>query len=387
MLDPDLATQLERYATGLSRPATFLERGITLPFTTPALLGGRVRPAQRRSAELVLANPSGSEGVYILPWAGVLDFCSPTLHDRAVWARVSDLPHLVPRQVREAARAVAAEGYAGREAARAAAAARAGARQDRTLAHYGLLLELVRQGEAEAGGAPARRHRPPPEADTPAGLQARAREVLERLRTDGRIAPAAALDAIEEMAEVFEACGVRRGIAQGRLPALADAIAAMAVELVDGTAAAAATERLCCRLLSQSAELVLRCGRLALNEAHGLLDDIWALLQRWRMAPDSVQQATARAEWIFDGWDMILGLWRGAAPGERGAAVLAMANLVPMIPAEVENWFGFDATSDMEAYRSGLRRWRRTVQVHEDWATGRIVDGTFRTEQLRALCA
>ena len=36
-----------------------------LPFTTPGLLGGRIRPAERGTAELVLANPAGVEGVVL----------------------------------------------------------------------------------------------------------------------------------------------------------------------------------------------------------------------------------------------------------------------------------------------------------------------------------
>jgi hypothetical protein len=386
MPPPELSAVLERYAAGQSRPATFLERGVTLPFTTPLLLGGRIRPAERGAAELVLANPAGTDGVYVLPWAGILDFCTPSLHDRALWARVSELSLLVPRKVRDAAQQVAREGYAGRAAARAAERSCEEARHHRTVVQYGLLLELVRQGELVVEGAASLARRPPPETDTPANVQARAEAVLDRLRRDGRISALAALDSIEELAEAFEVCGLRRGVGTGRLPTLAAAMTTMAAELAEAAAGdASPTERLCQRLLSQSAELVLRCGRLALADAHGLTEDIWTLLQRWRTAPESVQAAIGRAEWIFDGWEVIAGIWRGAAPEERGAAAVEMARLVPMIPAEVKDWLGFDAPGDMEAFRSGLRRWRHTVRAHEDWMTGRITDAASRTEQLRAM--
>ena len=106
--DADLDSLLQRYATGRYRPATFLERGVALPLTTPVLLGARIRPAERAGAELILPNPAGSEGVYILPWPALHDFCAPSLHDRALWERVTALPVLTPATVREAARQVAA---------------------------------------------------------------------------------------------------------------------------------------------------------------------------------------------------------------------------------------------------------------------------------------
>ena len=98
-----------------------------LPFTTPFLLGGRMRRAERGGAELVLAHPAGAEGVYILPWSAMPSLCAPTLHDRALWERAASaaLPELSPAAARRAARAVAESGHAGRDAARAAVAAEA----------------------------------------------------------------------------------------------------------------------------------------------------------------------------------------------------------------------------------------------------------------------
>lgn len=385
MLTQDLATSLEKYAVGRARPATFLERGVSLPFTTPLLLGGRIRPAERGAAELVLANPAGVGGVYVLPWSGALDFCTPSLHDRALWSRVSELPLLVPRKVREAAQRVACEGYAGREAARAAQQAAEQARRARMEIQYGLLLGLVRQGEQELDGG-----RPgwlPPEGDAPANVRARAEALLGRLRRERQLSVPAAIDAIEALGEVYEVCGLRRGLGAGRLPALAASMAAMVGELAEGAGQMPESELLCRRLLAQSAELVLRCGRLALEEAHGLADDMLGLVTRWLVSPASVRAIVGRPEWIFDGWEMIAAAWHGTPARDRRTATLDMARLVPLMPSEVRDWVGFDAPGRMDALRTGLRRWRRSVAVHEDWMTGRIVRATFRAEQLRALCA
>src|ERR1700712_5461419 len=49
-------------------PTTFLERGVAVPFTTPMLAGTRARPAEKQGLELVIPNPSGGRGVYIMAW-------------------------------------------------------------------------------------------------------------------------------------------------------------------------------------------------------------------------------------------------------------------------------------------------------------------------------
>ena len=47
--------------------ATFGERGVSVPFTTPALAGARVRRDARHGLALLVPNPSGGRGIYVLP--------------------------------------------------------------------------------------------------------------------------------------------------------------------------------------------------------------------------------------------------------------------------------------------------------------------------------
>jgi hypothetical protein len=380
MAAPETLPWLARYDAGKYQPVTFLERGVVLPFTTPTLLGGRIRPGERKSPELVLANPAGAEGVYILPWSGMPDVCTPTLHDRALWGRVAQLAILTPRTVRQATRAVAAEGLAGRAAARAAAEAERATKDACTYTHYHLLLELVRQGDPDGQAAPLR-------PGDLAALEQRARAVLVSRRTDSSLSPTAAFEALAELAEVVEPCGLPGDPTRARLPQLAGEIAGVIQDLGRWSELAGPAERSCIRLLSDGAMLTHRCFRLALKELHDQLGDLWTLVQRWRLAPEAVSALAARPEWLLDGWELICGLWRAAGESQRGAALLDMAGLVPMIPGEVGDWMGFDAPGTMEGHRSGLRQWRRTVQPNQDWMSGRIMDLTARNEGLRAHCA
>jgi hypothetical protein len=377
----DTVSKLLRYNAGHYKPVTFLDRGVTLGFTTPVLLGARVRPAERRGAELILHNPAGVEGYYILPWGALPDICAPTMHDRALWTRVAELPILTPAMVRQAMREVALEGHAGRAATHAARQVIERQRTARTMTQYGLLLELVRQGEV------ADASRPPPEHDDPASVQRRARAVLQSRRAAGGMTPANAFETLAALAEAFEPSGLRSDPTGARLPKLIGEIASLTDELFAWGSAGASMERLCSRLLADSAALTLRCARIALGETHAMLDDVWTLILRWQQDPEPIRQLCARTEWLVDGWDMICGLWRNAKPEDRGAAVQDMANIVPVLPAEADTWLGFEADGAMTGHQQGLRRWRRTVQVNQDWTTGRLLQITARNETLRERCA
>lgn len=384
-----------RFDTGAGwRPARFAERGVALPFTTPFLLGGRMRADGRSGAEVVLPHPAGGEGVYILPWSAMPSLCAPTLHDRALWERAATaLPDLSPATVRRAARAVALAGHAGRAAARAAAAAEAERQTTVTTLHYGLLLDLLRRIEpAEDAGAS-----PCAAPDDASRLERRIQAALGRLRQEGGPPPAVSMAALGEIACTLEGCGLRAGGEGGaRLPRLAAALAAM-VTAMEAAAAEAPDDarRAGLRLLAESAGLALRPARAALHAAHALLDDLPALLRRWPEEGADILARLARPEWVLDGWDAIRALWLGPAAGGPAAAsaLRDMALLVPAVPTEAADWTGLDPAARAEALREGLRLWRRAEAAPGDapggasGGAGHLAELTARNEELRALCA
>ena len=126
-------------------PITFLERGVTVPFTTPLLAGTRARPAGRADLELVVPNPSGGKGVYVMRWHAVMALCRPTLHDRMLNERIALLDNVTPRDISRLGRTVAAEGFAGEDASVAAMLADKAERAERLLNNYLLLTAVIAQ--------------------------------------------------------------------------------------------------------------------------------------------------------------------------------------------------------------------------------------------------
>src|SRR5580692_647584 len=135
-------------------PTTFQERGVALPFTTPLLGGARARLSYNRGIEIIVRNPAGGRGVYVMPLNAVTALCRPTLYDKVVSNRIAFLETVTPATVRAIGRTAAAEGLAGEAAMQAArAAAKTDADDHRAVVHH-LLASLIRQVNAGSNAPP-----------------------------------------------------------------------------------------------------------------------------------------------------------------------------------------------------------------------------------------
>jgi hypothetical protein len=375
---PDLRNDLlERFGVAAYQPATFLERGVTVPFTTPFLLGARIRPADTRSAlEVVISNPSGGRGFYIVPWGALPEVCSPTLHDRRLWQRLSDQTAIAPSLVRETARAVAAEGLAGRAAAAAVVQARSEEGAARMRANFLLLLDLIRRTETREEAAI------PPQRDTPANIETRARRAVARFAP--RLGVSAEIIAawLEAIAGAAAGIGVPGDAAPGRMRGLATRLAILAEEVELWIAQSAdPKEQHAAMLVVDAARLTLRCAEAAFRDIDGPLSDTPTLLRAWREDSSDFSRRAVRPDWLLDGWEVICELWRDADPALRVGVLWEMAMLAPVMPREVEEWLGMAEDWDRPT------RMRRVVRANEDWRSGRMLDIVARNERLRARAA
>lgn len=365
---------LERFGAQAYQPATFLDRGVTVPFTTPFLLGARIRPIDTRAGlEVVIANPSGGRGFYIVPWPALTEVCSPTLHDRRLWQRLSDQTGVTPALVREMAHAVAAEGLAGRDAAGAASAARGEEAAGRMRANFMLLLDLIRRSETPEEAAT------PPQADTPANVERRARRAVARIAPRIGVTPEIIAAWLESLAGAFCGVGVPGDSVPSRTRRMARDLASL-VEQVDLWVAQGPDphEQHAAIMVTEAARLTLHCAEVAFRDLDSLLSDTPTLLRAWREDSAGIGRRATRPDWLLDGWQVIVELWRDAAPEMRQGALWEMAFLAPVMPREVEEWLGIEEDWDRPT------RLRRLVRAKEDWRSGRMLDLVARNERLRA---
>ena len=359
------------------QPITFVERGVTMPFTTPMLAGARARPDTRERLEVILPNPSGGRGVYILPWAGVRELCRPTVHDARLQQLVAELKVVTPSLIRRLARQVATEGLAGREAQTAAAARSEADRQDQMVANFQLLMALVEQV------APSREASQVPDRARLAEIAGRAKQTIADIAPTIGWPPEAVAAGLEELAGIFMGVGMGTTIEQARLPKLLRALISVQAETAawaeqhDDDAGQAAA------MVASVAGVTIECARASLADARLMAQGVTALLREWGRGPERISVRVGRSDWLMDGWEQICLIWAAAddAPSRR-LALDEIAMLVPSLPREASEWLGAEIETD------GAARFRRSVNLNQDWRTGAAVfEQVARNEQLRAEAA
>jgi hypothetical protein len=339
-------------------PATFASRGVAVPFTTPMLAGARVRAATHAGIELVVPNPSGGRGIYILNWAGVRALCNPTLHDTMLFRRFSGLGTIDPARVRDVALEVALEGHAGQDAASAAEAAIAHDRAQRLRVHVLLLTGLVEQVDPN-GQAPS-------PSERTADLDRRASTVLHRIAPSlGRPATQLA-SALAAISDLFAPAGVAASDRGARIPRLLIRLDATRTDLCQWLASDADND---IGGLGQAitAAMLRTCdsGQAVLAHTRSVLADPMAVLKRWIADQAGSQALAMRCDWLLDGWERIGLLWLSANPtASRRGVLLEMAPLIPVLPREVMSWTGTHIHP--EAMEHGFR----VTSRDDGWRTG-----------------
>ena len=329
--------------TALHQSATFEERGVSVPFTTPALAGARVRRDERHGLVLIVPNPAGGRGVYVLSWSGIHDMCQPTLHDTMLHGQISTCggKPISPGTVRAAARKVAIDGAAGRPA-------------------YSAAVKAMR-------------------ADLES-CQATKRFLLDALAAQTAVqADATEITALASMADEIgvgpnaERASIALRLAQ--LKTLHAGLSAMSQTGLDETGYASTTLGM--------AALAIRCADKVLATARAQLADIAGLLAGFRLRAADIASVVGRPAWVLDGWELPGLLWSAASGvSAQCAALVEIGQALAMLPREAEHWL--DAPVELEVSQCV----RRTVSTNQDWRTGfSTLDVVARNEHFRAMSA
>lgn len=354
-------------------PTTFLERGAFVPFTTPVLSGARVRPAERQGLELIVPNPAGGRGDYILPWTSARSICRPTVHDVKLTERIGTIRSITPATIREAAREIVAKGLAGRAAVSAANSAIASEAETRIFTKFELLLRIVQQAEPPGTASV------PPDQERPAALEVRAKRVVAIIapiiQQDNEMIAAS----LSELALLFDPIGVGPRATRARLPHAIAMLKLLRQEMLQFPFDTDEQVAGLVQLVVNTADMTLKCVDHTLAQSRGLLEHMVDLLIAWRSDPAAVSRQLARTEWLMDGWDRICRLWSlSTKPADRRDALDEIVTLLPVIPREAGEWVGFYV-------EESPRRTHRLVTGREDWRTGRYVqDRIARNESLIA---
>jgi hypothetical protein len=364
-----------RPPTELRRPATFQIRGVAPPFTTPLLAGARMRIGERSGLELLVANPSGNQGRYILPWAGIGSFCNPTVHDTILVRRISVAGVIDPATIRKAAQDVAIEGFAGPDAQGAALAARRSDDDLRALTHFLLLAELIEQIEP-TGWEPANM------AESTPAFDRRAELVLRRVAPSFGCLTADLAAGVAALAEAFVPIGIKSDDQAARVPRQVARLEATHADLACWLATDSDHD---IGGLGLTVTVAMQAARdnlaAVLTRTRIILADPIMLLKRWISSPVEVLKIAPRCDWLLDGWEPVTLLWQTAASAPaRRAALLEMTQWLPGLPLEVADW------TEGRAHRERTDQGSRIISHNDAWRRGSAALALIqRNESLRAL--
>jgi hypothetical protein len=359
-------------------PITFLERGLAIPFTTPQLAGTRMRPGERVPLELLIPNPTGGRGVYILPSTNLQVLCRPSLHDLRLIMLIAERNGITPSAIRVAALDVASEGLAGREAIAAAHHARQAEQRSLLQTNFEMLLALLRQIDPRPSGEAST------DSESVEALERRAHAAVANVAPELGLAPSDAARLLKALAEVFVPIGVGGSRATARIPALFAGLAELRQEATEWWQTKPDDGALEAALLAMVADLTLRCMRVTMGDAHAMTKDMRGLLHAWHSNEAKIAKRIARSEWLIDGWDRIIQMWRDSrARPSRRDVLDEITQMLPVIPKEAAEWFSIRL--DMQEQ---LLRHRRKIVLYEDWRTGHsLYDEIARNEHALARTA
>lgn len=361
------------------RPRSFAERGLAVPFTTPVLLGARLRLA-RPGLEILVPNPSGGRGLYLLPWADINALCRPTMHDTVLGqalAQALATDAFSPAVLEAVVAGIASHGLAG-EAVAACVRAEAAVRlHTRTETRLALLRGVTAQVEATSADWALRQAASlhsaygPLEAAGPAELEARGLQALTRLAERWNCEPSLLVDRMHWLASLAAEVTAGGDGNPGPLARLPGILRELQTDLrrwaedpqrhapsqpqsendASGSLNAAARAAI---LVAHAAQIIAEAGQKTLAAAQACLADPCAALRASLIftslgssplsSAAALEDMLTRPAWVLDGWAQIVRTWR-AAPAvlSRSQALHDMARQVPTIPEEIETWLGLQA--------------------------------------------
>ncbi len=360
-------------------PASFGERGLAAPFTSPVLAGARLRRAKDFAAastnarapgnvlDVIVPNWAGGKGVYIVSWPAARELFRPTVHDIRLGEALVQSVHLAgdlhPAELRRLTREAARDGLAGRAAAAAAAAAIVRADTRNVESFVILLRELARQlGLALFA-----------QAGTGATLAAAAHR-LDR--------PEAALAAtLRELAPHFAEAGLAEASAAAPIPQLIALVRSLQGGAGHPGLAAGGPGAAALAHVGAHAKLMVVLADKAVGMVRARANALPALVTAASAQRADTMAHLERPSWIVDGWEPIALLLRTTPAGAGRAAVLAeAAALVPALPDELDRWLDFPAGTAARASagsRPGLA----------GPAAASTLDAVARNEHIRMLAA
>lgn len=356
-------------------PATFEERGVVAPFTTPTLAFSRVRADGREGLEILIPGLSGSSGVYVIAWAAVREMFRMTVHDRALHEAIDSAKATTPRAMRHCTNETALSGLAGPDAIECAKAALLQEENERLLTNFYLISSVVDRLAATPAKLTVA------ELSSPQG-QRRVRQILDDIAQRLGASSERLYRSLEVWSDLIAPIGLSVMPHECRLRRLMKRLEGFRMNAAEWGRRSNADPDGLSFLAADVAKLTLDIGYPIVAEVDAFTTDLGATLTGWDAAERAIKNRVDRLSWLLDGWEHVLTIWDGVVESPIWEQVEAMEEIVrtlPLAPTKELELLKNKAWGDLE---NALRRFVKPMQ---SWKSGDVdIELLLRVEQRRA---
>ncbi len=356
-------------------PATFEERGVVVPFTTPMLAFARARSDGNSGLEIIVPGLSGGSGVYIIGWASVRDVFRMTVHDRAFHDMIETKKAKTPRDMRRCAHEIALTGLSGPDAIDAAEKAIAQEENERLLTNYYLVNSVVKNmAKVDVQLSVA-------ELSSPAG-QKKVRAIMAGIATDLKVSSEQLYADLEKWSDLIAPIGIASMPHECRLRRLMTRLKSFRMNISAWGRNSNADPDGISFLAADVALLTIDVGETLMGEIDDHANDLKTALSKWQTVGREIGQRMNRISWLLDGWDHVLSLWDDVIEApihEQVDALEEIVRMLPLVPTkELEDQKG-------KAWGGIENAMRKFVKPLQNWQSGDTdIELSLRIERRRA---
>lgn len=356
------------------RPATFRERGVAVPFTTPRLAQARVRLDSRDKLEALVPGFAEGRGTYVISWSGLPNVVTMTTHDLMLHEIVEEDGKVGPLDVRLATLKAQETGLAGPEVADAAKREIEIAEYEKLVSSFGLIGDAAHRF---AGISDLRWN------DFVSGdSKNRVREILQKVAEPLGKSATEIYDSLAGWGEIIAAIGLAGQQHRARGRRLVDGLGSLSEGLRNWAHGDRDEAAPLARIVAESADLTRSIAEDQMAAIDRFPEKMKPILLNWQQVQPEITHKVEQVHWMLDGWEFLQSMWRRAIKAkieEQRAAIAEMYRVLPLVPVEAEP----DVPDSLFSLPTDLSS-SRFVRLLQDWRTGMLdVELIERLERLK----
>ena len=311
--------------TQILLPATFQERGASVPFSTPVIAFARIRRNEEGLPEALVPGLSGGRGTYVLPWGGIRSMVSMSVFDRQLEKALVDQGALSPASIRQIALDLSKSGVSGADAAKAAKEALDKDNSVRVRIRQVLLqaivdrfgdqtepIDIASMGEQDAMLAAGR--------------------VLGTFARKQDISGDQLIDVLIEWSRLIEPIGFPEQDCEGYMRRRAQGLRDLSRDISKWADSEPPKSQRFAHELALAAQSVVEQAEFCLAAIDGCRTNLRDTVLKWPPAQAVLEREIRRIDWLVDGWDILIRRWREAEDLDRHEQRLIVAEMHQFMP-------------------------------------------------------